>query len=86
MDSRAILTPLNMVVSVVMYFPLFKRILMRRRTGDFSISTQVCIVLLQVSSLVLAILEGAYFLTSYYVLQVGLTALLLWLIFRYRGG
>ncbi len=85
-DLRAILTPANMLLSVVMYYPLFRRILLRRSTADFSKSTQVTIVMLQVSSTVVAVYEGAWFLFSYYLLQIVLTSATLWLVYHYSKG
>jgi uncharacterized membrane protein len=77
---------LNMTISVIMYYPLFKRILTRKSTADFSIATQAAIVFLQLSSLVAAASAHAWYLFSYYILGLILTSLTLVLIVRYRAG
>ena len=84
-DLRAVLTPINMLLSVVMYYPLFKKILRRRSTADFSKLTQAIIVVLQCSSLLVAFWEHAWFLFTYYVLQVLLTTVMLWLVWRFSN-
>lgn len=85
-DLRPILTPINMAVSVVMYVPLFRKILRRKSTADYSLITQALITLLQVSSLIVAASEHAWYLFTYYVLGFILTTFTLALVWRYRAG
>lgn len=85
-DLRPILTPINMVVSVFMYVPLFRKILKRKSTADYSITTQALIVFLQVSSLVVAASEHAWYLFAYYIVGFVLTTATLGLVWRYRAG
>jgi bacteriorhodopsin len=85
-DLRPILTPINMIVSVGMYYPLFKKILARRSTADYSITTQALITALQASSLLVAASEHAWYLFYYYIVGCILTSTTLLLVWKYRAG
>ena len=65
------------------YYPLFKRILHRKATRDFSKIAQWFITLVQVNGFFLATAEHAPFLQVWYILQTCLTGLNLYFIYKY---
>ena len=71
---RTILLTVGMLMSIGIYVPLFRRILKRRATRDFSKTSQFFIVLVQANGLLLATAEHAHYLQWWYVLQLVLTA------------
>ena len=65
------------------YYGLFKRILSRRHTKDFSKFAQGCIVSAQASNFVLATLEHARLLQFFFAIQFCLASLVLFFIHKY---
>ena len=72
-----------MVMSLGMYIPLFRRLIRRKHTRDFSKPYQWLNFLVQVNNLVLAYAEGAPFLLFWYISQSLATGVYLYLVLHY---
>jgi hypothetical protein len=80
---KTALIVVSLAMPAGMYWPLFKRILKRKHTRDYSkIFSWLC-MLVQVNNGVLAVAEKAWYLVGWYILQTVLTAIQLYLVHRY---
>jgi hypothetical protein len=80
---KTVLLALGMCMSIGIYVPLFRRILKRKATRDFSKVAQCFICAVQVNGFILATAEHASYLMGWYVLQTILTASQLALIYYF---
>lgn len=80
---KTILLAVSMSMTIGIYYPLFKRILKRKATRDFSKTAQTFIMLVQINGFALATAEHAPYLQIWYIIQTILTALNLYFIYRY---
>ncbi len=83
---RNLLTALSLIVSFGLYIPLFKRILTRRSTGDFSKPAQWGVFYLQLNNLGIAAIDGSGRLVLIYAINAVLVGAVLALIYRFYGG
>lgn len=83
---KPLLTGAITFISLGMYWPLYRRLVKRKSSTDFSRLTQCCILLIQSLNLVLAVISHAPYLEFVYMLQIGLVGGATYLIFRYHGG
>jgi hypothetical protein len=72
-----------MVMALGMYIPLFRRLIRRKHTRDFSKPYQYLCFFVQVNNLVLAYAERAPFLMFWYVTQAVFTGVYLYLVLKY---
>jgi hypothetical protein len=72
-----------MAMAIAMYAPLYRRILRRKHTRDFSKPYQWLVFLVQINNLVLAYAEHAPFLMFWYVTQGVFTGVYLYLVLKY---
>lgn len=80
---KTILLAISMSMTIGIYYPLFKRMLKRKHTRDFSKTSAWFVMLVQVNGFALATAEHAPFLMVWYVVQTALTATQLIMIGRY---
>jgi hypothetical protein len=80
---KNVLLVISLAMSAGMYWPLFKRILKRKHTRDYSKIFQWLVMLVQVNNGVLAMAEHAWYLVGWYCLQTVLTAIQLHLVNKY---
>ena len=73
----------SFLLCIVMYVPLFRRIVRRKHTRDISKPFAWMLVLLQANNGSLAVAEHAPYLAAWYVLQVILSAVHLALVYKY---
>ncbi len=73
----------SVLMTLGIYVPLFRRVLRRQHTRDYSKMSQWFITVVQVNNLILAIAEKAPYLASWYVLQTILCATQLSLIYKF---
>lgn len=83
---RNLLTTISLLVSFVLYVPLYRRILIRRTTGDFSKTAQWLILYLQVNNLTIAFLDHSSRLVWIYAINAVLVAGVIALVYRFYGG
>jgi hypothetical protein len=81
--TKTICISLSVVMAVIGYVPLFKRIRKRHHTRDFSKTFQWCYLLIQMNNGVLAYSEHAPFLFTWYALQTVFSAGVLTLVYKY---
>jgi hypothetical protein len=80
---RTALLTLGFFLTAGIYIPLFKRVLKRKHTRDFSKISAWFVMLAQVNGLALATAENAHFLQGWYVVQIILTVLQLIFIYKW---
>jgi hypothetical protein len=80
---RTVLLILGFLMTIGIYVPLFKRILKRKHTRDFSKIAAWFVMLAQVNGFALATAEHAHFLQLWYVIQIILTVLQLIFIYKW---
>lgn len=85
MNIKLALVGLATILALVMYVPLFHRILTRKSTRDFSKPTQWMILIVQLVNLALAMIENAWYLSGLYVMHTMLVGVTLWLVYKYYG-
>lgn len=81
--AKTICISLSVVIAVVGYIPLLRRIGRRHHTRDFSKVFQLCNLLVQINNGVLAMSEHAPFLVVWYVIQTFFAAIILYLVCKY---
>ena len=81
---KPILTTISVIVALLMYYPMFKRILLRKSTGDYSKVTQSTVLGLQILNGTIAVLDHAWYNAGIYLLHAGLVGGATWLIFKYH--
>lgn len=72
-----------MSMAAAMYVPLFRRIVRRKHTRDFSKEFSWMLVLIQINNGVLAYVERAPFLFLWYILQTVMCSAQLYLVYKY---
>lgn len=82
---RNLLTTISLLASFGLYYPLYKRILTRRSTGDFSKAAQWMVLYLQLNNLAVAALDHSARLVIIYAVNGVLVAGTLGLIYRFYG-
>ncbi len=80
---RNYLTLASLIVSFLLYIPLYRRILTRRSTADYSKTAQWMILYLQANNLIIAALDGSHRLMSIYAVNGVLVAGVLILVYRF---
>jgi len=80
---KTVLIGISLTMAVGLYYPLYRRIWRRRHTRDFSKAAQWFVTLLQVNGGILAYVEQAPYLVFWYAVQTVLTAVQLWMIYRF---
>jgi hypothetical protein len=80
---RTALLTLGFLITIGIYVPLFKRILKRKHTRDFSKIASWFVMLAQVNGLALATAEYSLFFEIWYVVQIILTVTQLILIYKW---
>jgi len=83
LTTKTICVSISMAMAIGMYVPLFRRLLRRKHTRDFSKAYQWLVFLVQINNLVLAYAEHAPFLMFWYVTQALCTGAFLWLVLAY---
>lgn len=83
MILKAFLMAEGLALTAGIYYPLFKRILTRKHTKDFSKLSSWFVFLTQVNNIIFAMAEHAHFLTVWYVIQSLLCGFQLTLIYKY---
>ena len=79
---RSILLGVGYLMTVGIYVPLFKRMLKRKHTRDYSKESAWFVMLAQVNGFILATAEHSRYFQAWYAVQILLT--LTQLIFIYR--
>jgi heme A synthase len=82
-SDKTVCLSISAFMAVWMYIVLFKRLLKRKHTRDFCKVTCWCNFLIQVNNGILAYSEHAPFLLCWYVAQTAMTAVVLFLVYRY---
>jgi len=82
-SGKTVCVSISLVMAVWMYIVLFRRIYRRKHTRDFCKQTCWCNFLIQINNGVLAQSEHAPFLFAWYVAQTTMTAIVLFLVYRY---
>lgn len=72
-----------MAMTAGIYVPMYRRILKRKHTRDYSRTAQWFITLVQVNNLFLAVLEHAPYLVAWYILQTILCGTTTWFLYHY---
>lgn len=80
---RLFLTTIATALSVLMYWPQFRKILLLKRTDQYSKGFYWMVLSLQINNCLLAVYESAWYLVFIYALHIGLVAATLWLVYRY---
>jgi len=80
---KTILIGISMSMAAAMYIPLFRRIVRRKHTRDFSKEFSWMLVIIQINNGALAIAERAPFLLAWYILQTAMCAAQLLLVYKY---
>ena len=80
---KEILIGLSCLATGGIYYPMWKRMIERKHTRDFSRTSQWFICGVQVNNLFLAISENAPYLTAWYILQSVLTFTSLVMIYKF---
>jgi|SRR5271156_1374565 len=80
---KTILITVSMVMALGMYPPLWRRLVRRKHTRDFSKTFQTLNFLVQVNNGILAYYEHAPFLRTWYVVQAVFTGITLYLVIHY---
>lgn len=83
MLAKTILATISTGLAVTMYYPLFKRILTRKTTGDFSKSTQWMILATQAVNGGLALASANWHLVFIYSLHILLVGATTYLVYKY---
>ena len=83
---RNYLTLASLIVSFLLYIPLYRRILTRRSTADYSKTAQWMILYLQANNLIIAFLDHSHRLMSIYAVNGVLVGGVLILVYRFYGG
>jgi len=83
LTTKTICVTISMVMAIGMYVPLFRRLIKRKHTRDFSKAYQWLCFLVQVNNLVLAYAEHAPFLMFWYITQGICTGVYLYLVLHY---
>ena len=81
--TKTVCITLSVVMALIGYIPLLKRIKRRHHTRDFSKTFQWCNLLVQMNNGVLAVAEHAPFLMVWYIIQTVFAAIVLFLVYRY---
>lgn len=82
---RNALTTVSLIASFLLYWPLYKRILTRRSTTDFSKPAQWMILFLQFNNLTVAAFDHSMRLVVIYSVNAVLVAGVLVLIYKFYG-
>lgn len=69
-----------------MYWPLYRKILTRKTTGDYSLVTQCCVFGMQVLNGAIAFLDHAWYNAGIYLLHIALVGGATYLIFKYHDN
>jgi hypothetical protein len=80
---RTALLAAGFLMSLGVYIPLFKRILKRRHTRDYSKESQWFVVAAQCNGLILATAEHSIYFQIWYVIQILLSTTQLLFIYRW---
>lgn len=81
--TKTICITISMAMSLGMYVTLFRRLIKRKHSRDFSMVYQVLNFLVQLNNLVLAHAEHAPFLIFWYIVQSVFTGMWLYLVVHY---
>lgn len=80
---KTVLLAASIGITTGIYYPLFKRLLKRKSSRDFSLTSAWFVLAIQINGFFLAVAEKAPFLEAYYVLQIVLGIVQLWLINKF---
>lgn len=83
---KAILTTVSLASGILMYIPLYKKMLRRKQTGDFSKTTQCMVLGTQVLNGTIAALDSAWYNAGIYLLHIVLVAGATFLVFKYHDN
>jgi hypothetical protein len=83
LTTKTICVTISMCMALGMYIPLFRRLIRRKHTRDFSKTYQWLCFLVQVNNLILAHAEHAPFLMFWYITQAICTGVYLYLVLHY---
>jgi energy-converting hydrogenase Eha subunit A len=81
---RLSLAAVNVILSVVVWLPTWRKVLRTRSSGQYSIASWVIVFAMQIISLEIAVLDGSAALVLYFALNAAIVGYTTALLYRFR--